>query len=182
MSSASSNPTGRWSRNRWESIILIMVLVVMSLQISMRFGGGLPDWDASADANESHSKNLPQFLERFQSRPGYEPSMPESLWAGQENPFYTDRFTPPPKPPPAPAPTTRELSVTFQGWFESSQGEVQAFMSLDDKQVKGAAGSQVGSDLIIESIESKQLILKSSDGVKHSIPFSQPTKIVIPLP
>ena len=34
-----------WSRNRLESIVLLIVVIIMSFQLSSHFGGELPDFD-----------------------------------------------------------------------------------------------------------------------------------------
>ena len=86
------------------------------------------------------------------------------------------------RPPPRAGPTTKEVTILFQGWFESSQEQLQAFVSLDGKKAKGGVKDAIGENLTIEAIEAGQLIVKSADEIQHTIPFKKPTKITIPLP
>ncbi len=168
-----------WSRNRIESIVLLIVVIIMTFQLSSHFGGELPDFD---ETDLSLAPSQPGFLNRLADRPSYTPSQTNATWQGASNPFFTDYFTPPPEPLPPPKPTTKEVTILFHGWFESSQGQLQAFVSLDGKKAKGGVKDAVGENLTIEAIEAGQLIVKSADEIQHTIPFKKPTKITTPLP
>lgn len=168
-----------WSRNRIESIVLLGVVIIMSFQLSSHFGGALPDFD---ETDLYLAPSQPGFLNRLAYRPSYNPSQTNATWQGESNPFFTDYFMPPPEPLPPPKPTTKEVTILFQGWFESSQEQLQAFVILDGKKAKGGVKDTIGENIIIEAIESGQLIVKSTDEIQHAIPFSKSTKITIPLP
>ena len=51
-----------WSRNRLESIVLLIVVMIMSFQLSSHFGGELPDFD---EADLSLAPSQPGFLNRL---------------------------------------------------------------------------------------------------------------------
>jgi len=94
-----------WSRNRLESIVLLIVVIIMSFQLSSHFGGELPDFD---EADLSLAPSQPGFLYRLADRPSYTPSQTNATWQGASNPFFTDYFTHPPSRCPHPSPRPRK--------------------------------------------------------------------------
>ena len=66
------------------------------------------------------------------------------------------------------------MTIPFQGWFESSQEQLQAFVSLDGKKAKGGVKDAIKENLTVEAIEAEQLIVKSADEIQHTIPFKTP--------
>jgi len=121
--------------------VLLIVVIIMGFQLSSHFGGELPDFD---ETDLSLAPSQLGFLNRLADRPSYTPSQTDATWQGASNPFFTDYFTPPPEPLPPPKPTNKEVTILFHGWFESSQGQLRAFVSLDGKKAKGGVKDSIG--------------------------------------
>ena len=78
-----------WSRNRIESIVLLIVVIIMTFQLSSHFGVSFPILMKLI----SLAPSQPGFLNRLADRPSYTPSQTNATWQGASNPFFTDYFT-----------------------------------------------------------------------------------------
>ncbi|MBN2506503.1 MAG: hypothetical protein JXQ71_07400 [Verrucomicrobia bacterium] len=104
-----------------------------------------------------------------------------------ENPFATRYFIPPVVPPPPP-PTTRQVQVTYHGYYQTGEAPARAFLTVDQKTVTGPVGSFAIKPWIIAGISPAEVTLTNSptDGKAaaqtHRIPFNKTASLEVPVP
>ena len=181
MNSTTFSMSSPWGRHRWISITVVVVGLVVAVLAGLRLGGdlpALPPITPSAQQTQKHPFDA-LLLRPAIARQDAEPSM-----MNESNPFYTDFFKPPPQPspaPPPPKPTMKEVEVLFQGWFESSSKEVEAFVSVGGERQIGSVDSALGDDLLLLEIHPDYIRVQSQDEKEHEIPFNKVVKLNIPL-
>ncbi len=144
----------------------------------LRLGGDLPDLPQIRSMDQE-SANHP--FHSLVNRPDISEVHSWKLVNDEANPFYTDFFKPAPKPEPPPKPTMKEVKVLYQGWFESSDKETEAFITIDDKKFSGTIDSKLSSEFTLLEIHSDYIRLKSNDDQEHRVPFSKSTPLKIPI-
>lgn len=168
-----------WPRHRWISLSVIITGLLMAALAGMKLGGDLPELVQLRTPDDGTSETpFPALM----NRPNPTDIVKGPKMMGADNPFYTDFFQPPPKPAPPPKPTMKTVKVVYQGWFESSSGEIEAFVSIDGKATKGAVNEALGADLQLLEIHSDYIRIKSKDDQEHKVRFSQTASLKIPIP
>lgn len=175
--SAAVKPTP-WSRHRWVSVGVMIAGLLMTILAAMRLGGDLPDLPQIRSSNQEASKHPFQTLV---DRPDLNGVNRWQIMRNETNPFYTDFFKPAPKPAPPPKPTMKQVQVLYQGWYESSAKEVEAFVTIDNKKHSAILDGKLGSSFTLLEIHSEFIRLKSNDEKEHRVPFSKPTSLKIPI-
>lgn len=97
-------------------------------------------------------------------------------------PFITAYFQPPPPPPPPPADIkkTRKVTLTYNGFFETSSGEKRAYVLVGETSNLLPLGAPVISDLMISNIQRTQLTLRRAVTQEVAVPFRGSTVVEIP--
>ena len=160
------------------SLVVIVAGLILALLAGWRLGGDLPDLPRIR--SEEALKAEPLFRPLLE-RPNLGPNDMAVVMSGENNPFYTDHFKPPPKPAPPPKPTMKQVEILYQGWFESSKHVVEAFVTLDGKKASAQAGQPLGKDFTLLEIHSDYLKLKSNDDQEHQVPFKKTTQLKVPI-
>lgn len=95
-----------------------------------------------------------------------------------QNPFYPN----PSQPPPAPAPVvTRQVPLSYQGFFAASSGEKRAYVQVEAKTVVGPVGTQVVAGYAISEITPGALTLTDAAGKKLTLDFRASKAIDVPI-
>ena len=83
-------------------------------------------------------------------------------------------------PPAVPAATTKKVSLTYQGFFETADGLKLAFVKLADSQVIGTNGAPVVVDYVIAEFDLKTITIRNATRT-NVLNFNIPTEIEVPL-
>jgi len=96
-------------------------------------------------------------------------------------PFTTAYFQPPPPPPPNPnVKKTRKVTLTYNGFFETSTGEKRAYVVVGGAMAMLPLGAPVISDLMLSNIQRAQLTLRRAVTQEVVVPFRGSTEIEVP--
>jgi hypothetical protein len=93
------------------------------------------------------------------------------------NPFYTTYYQPPPSKPP----TTRKVGLTYQGFFETTGGQKQAFLKVDDQLFVGPVGAKVVADLVVNNIALRTMTLTNSAAKTNVLEFNARQELEVPV-
>jgi hypothetical protein len=96
------------------------------------------------------------------------------------NPFYTAYFDPPKPAPPSQAPSTRKVRALYQGFFESADGEKQAYVRIDDELKIGGPGTVLVADLAIAEVGLRSLVLTNARAETNVLSFSREQELEVP--
>ena len=148
-----------WPRHRWVSVGVLIAGVLLTILAGMRLGGDLPDLPQIRSSNHEAAKHPFQSLV---NRPDLGGVNRLPLMKNETNPFFTDYFKPAPKPEPPPKPTVKQVEVLYQGWFESSGKDLEAFVTIDKKQFSAGLNGGLGPEFTLLEIDSDLESLFSS--------------------
>ena len=93
--------------------------------------------------------------------------------------FHTMYFQPPPPPKP---PTTRKIDLIYQGFYQTSSGQKQAFVKVAEGVVVGAIGARVVGDWVVDEINLRRLILKNGAAQTNLFEFNTKKQVEVPMP
>jgi len=179
MVTTESKPTyAAWPRHRWVSLAVIVAGLILALLAGWRLGGDLPELQ---QIRSEEARVAEPLFHALLHRPDLVDTHSGVVMSGENNPFYTDHFKPPPKPAPPPKPTMKQVEVLYQGWFESSKHVVEAFVTIDGKKASAQLDQPLGQDFTLLEIRSDYLELKSKDDQEHQVPFKKATKLKVPI-
>lgn len=178
VSKQSTSHSVAWPRHRWISVGVVITGILLTVLAGLRLGGGLPDLPRIRSDNQEAAKHP---FKSLISRPDLTRVNTWPKMNGESNPFYTDFFKPAPKPAPPPKSTMKQVEVLYQGWFESSNKELEAFVTIDKKKFKSSSETALGPEFTLLEIHSEFIRLKSNDDQEHRVPFSKPTQLKIPI-
>ena len=153
----------------WLGIILVRIIT--------QYGGRVP-------ARPDLPPNSPVAIQVH--RPGQVENAYSLAWIARfkpaknlSNPFYPNPTLPP--PPPAP-PSTRQIEVLYQGYYMTSQGVKQAYVTVGGRLLIGSTGSKVVGNLVIADISLRTLTLQDSTGKKLILDFMAKKPVEVPAP
>ena len=172
------NQTTLWPMYQWVSVGVMIVTLLMTFLAAMRLGGDLPDLPQIRPSSQVASKHPFQTLV---NRPGLPLIKSWPAMKNEANPFFTDFFKPAPKPAPPPKPTMKQVELLYQGWFESSGKELEAFVTIDNKKLSAGISGDLSPEFTLLEINSEFILLKSKDDKEHRIPFNKLTSLEIPI-
>lgn len=86
------------------------------------------------------------------------------------NPFYPSQIIQPPPPPPVEKGV--QVQMLYQGLYQTSSGDVKAFIQLPDKLIVGTNGAPLVHGLTIAEISPKTLILRDTKGKTFNLEFN----------
>lgn len=178
MNSQNTVHSAPWPRHRWMSVGVAIAGAILTVMAGMRLGGDLPVLPQIRSANQESATHPFQSLV---NRPALGHVNGWPVMKDETNPFYTDFFKPAPQPAPPPKSTMKQVEVLYQGWFESSSKDLEAFVTIDKKVFNGSLHQALSSEFTLLEIHSDYIILKSKDDQEHRVPFSKPTPLKIPI-
>ena len=162
-------------RNRWFVVGVHASLWFLLYLILTHLGGKAPDFrEANAPANPPQSPAPVAGLERL-FLPGIWPK--SVVQTNLLNPFYTLYFVPLPPPPP----TTRKIEVTYQGFYQSSEGTKQIGFKLDEAFKIAPIGAQIATELFIADATIQALTLTNVAAQTNIVPLNAKKEIIVPL-
>ena len=95
-------------------------------------------------------------------------------------PFATAHFIPAVAPTPPP-PTTRRVEITYQGYFQTTDGPLKTMLRLGDVFVTVPVGGVVVSNLWVASAAFKTLTLTNSAGQTNVVEVNAKQVLEVPL-
>ena len=101
-------------------------------------------------------------------------------WVAGQNPFDTTHFIPQTTPPP-PAPTTRIISLTYQGFYQTGEGQKQTIFRLGDAYVVAPIGARVATNLFIAEVTMQAMTLTNLEKQTNIVPLNVKREIVVPI-
>ena len=101
-------------------------------------------------------------------------------WVAGQNPFDTTHFIPQTTPPP-PAPTTRIISLTYQGFYQTGDGPKRALIRYGDAVVNVAVGTSVATNLFVAHVTATNLTLTNAVAQTNVLALNTKKEIEIPI-
>jgi hypothetical protein len=103
---------------------------------------------------------------------------PKSLGATNAlNPFFTTHFIPPQAAPP----TTRTIQLTYQGFYQTSDGPKHAIYKLGDVFIAAPVGAKVATSLFVAEATMQALTLTNTAAQTNIVPLNVKKEIVVPI-
>jgi hypothetical protein len=93
------------------------------------------------------------------------------------DPFFTTHFIPPQAAPP----TTRTIEVTYQGFYQTSDGPKHAIYKLGDAFVAAPVGANVAASLFVADASMQALTLTNTAAQTNIVPLNVKKVIVVPI-
>jgi hypothetical protein len=162
-------------RDRWIAILLLAGLLILLFLVLGDYGVGLPQFPRPV--RESESAVLPITEAQLEALLAPE-AVPVLRATNLSSPFFTAHFEPR-KPPP---PTTRKVSMIYQGFFESTDGDKQAFVRVGDANLTVALGGPVIADLAVSEISVPALTVTNSASRTNVLEFNKTVSVEVPAP
>ena len=160
-------------RDRWTAALLLAGLLVLLTLVLRDYGVGLPQFPTSG--HRSETTLIPVSENQFDGLIASS-SVPTLHRTNLSNPFFTAHFQPP-KPP---APTTRKVNMIYQGFVQSTDGDKQAFVRVDDTNLTAALGRPIVADLAVSDINVQSLTLTNSASRTNVLEFNKSTSVEVP--
>jgi hypothetical protein len=162
-------------RDRWIASLLLVGLLVLLVLVLRDYGVRLPRFPQPTRHSETafipvSDMQLDEMLAAA--------SIPALRSTNFTSPFFTTHFQPP-KPP---APTTRKVNMVYQGFFQSTDGDKQAFLRVDDANRTVALGRPVIADLAVSDIQTRTLTLTNSASRTNVLEFNKTVAVEVPVP
>lgn len=121
-------------------------------------------------------------VDRFGPLFGVEPFTMLLKTNGHRDVFATTHFNKPPPPAPAPPkPKTRTVELTFLGTLRSSDGDLTAYLRIDDQVSEVIPGAKVVQDWGVASVNRSTMVVTNS-AQTNQIAFQQTLKLTVPIP
>lgn len=156
--------------------LALLWICVLLIRETAQFGGRLPEQprlpQPSPVALQAHRPGLVENAYSLALFARFRPARNLS------NPFYPNPTLPP--PPPA-APLTRQIDVIYQGYYMTSQGVKQAYITVGDRLVIGATGTKIVGNMVIADISLRTLTLQDSTGKKLIVDFMTKKPVEVPV-
>jgi len=162
-------------RDRWIATLLLVGLLTLLVLVLSDYGIGLPQFPRPARESENSLIPISEAQLEELLAPG---GVPVLRSTNLSNPFFTAHFQPP-KPPP---PTTRKVSMIYQGFFQSTDGDKQAFVRVDDANLTVALGAPIVADLAVSEINVRTLTVTNSASRTNVLEFNQTVSLEVPAP
>ena len=162
-------------RNRWfiagvhAGMWLLLYLAVAGL------GGKSPEYrDADGVTIPPHSPVPVAALERLFSSGIWPKSLIDT---NRLDPFVTRYFIPPVAPPP----TTRKIEVTYQGFYQTSNGPKNTIFKLGEAFLVAPIGARIATNLFIADATMQALTLTNLAAQTNILQLNAKKEIVVPL-
>jgi hypothetical protein len=163
-------------RSRWFAACVHAALWLLLYLALTHLGGRAPEVrDMAAGATASQALAPVAALEHLYSEGGWPKSL---LGTNASDPFFTRYFVPPAPPPPA---TTRKILVTYQGYYQTSDGPKTTIYKLDDAFHVAPVGARIATNLFLAEATMQALTLTNSAGQTNILPLNAKTELVVPI-
>jgi hypothetical protein len=96
------------------------------------------------------------------------------------SPFFTRHFIPPPAPTPPP-PTTRKIELTYQGFFQTSDGPKQVIVKMGDTFLVAGVGTKMTANLFAAEATMQSLILTNSGAQTNLLLLNTKKEVEVPV-
>lgn len=169
-------------RSRWFSgcvhagLWLLLVLILTSI------GGKRPAFRETRPDPASVIAPVPVAKLEHLFAPTAVPAAKVDGWTASQNPFDTVYFIPQTTPP-APAPTTRMISLTYHGFYQTGASAKHALIRFGDALVSVAVGNSVATNLIVATVTATNLTLTNATvaGQTNVLVLNTKKEIEIPI-
>jgi hypothetical protein len=95
------------------------------------------------------------------------------------NPFFTQYFNPV-KTPSAP-PTTRDIELTYLGFYQTADGPKRAMFKLGDAILVAQVGSNATANLFVAEASMRSLTLTNPAAQTNLLPLNAKTQMKVPI-
>jgi hypothetical protein len=151
---------------------LLLILVIIKV------GGKAPDFRDSESSSTAPRTVAPiaKMVQLFEPAqwPGPLPSTEGS------SPFFTRYFVPVASPTPPP-PTTKKIEVTYQGYFETSDGPRNAVIKVADVFTVVPVGGSVATIFFVGEASMQSLTLTNPTAPPTILPLNSKKEIEVPV-
>ena len=162
-------------RNRWFVVGVHAGLWLLLYLTLTHLGGKAPNFrEADAVANPPQSPAPVAGLERLFLRGIWPKTLVQT---NLPNPFYTLYFVQPPPPPP----TTRNIRVTYQGYYQTAEAAKNAILKVDDLIMVAPIGTRITNDTFIKDITLLALTLTNAAAQTNIVGLNTNKEIIIPI-
>lgn len=162
---------GTPSQNALVTLTAFAVLGAILLDAALHLGGDIPALPKLS--TQARPPVDTQFDRRIQSLFSLPTNQFEETTQPDHSPFYTTQFLPPKKAPPPKKKATKKYEITFQGIYKTSSDEQKAFIVLANKFHAVREGNPIVDDLVLLSLDRRQIEIGKSDGPTVKIPFRE---------
>ncbi len=159
-------------KNLWLSLALLAGLIFLLVASALHLGGGMPALrELRSLASPGGPSVSSEYIDQWLTSKALTDSV---LKSNAPNPFFTLYFQPAPPPP------TKTVEVSYQGYIQTSQGNLLAYIRVADRLLVYTNGARVAGDLFIKNIEDLKLVLTNSVGATNVLEFNAKKGVVIP--
>jgi hypothetical protein len=157
--------------NLLSAAFIAVVLSVLALLVSFEMGGQFPELNMNSGGG-AHNEVIP--ISKLEPLFSEETLSFASSIQGLPNPFETEYFAPKPKPKPKPKPPEgQKFSLTYLGFFESSQGVKEAFIRIDGTTQSLSLESSLLKDHKLKSMETSKAVIVDGANNATELPFRE---------
>jgi hypothetical protein len=150
---------------------LLLYLALLGLR------GGSPGFRETYSSTASPRSLLPAArLERLFAANSW-PRIPAAT--NSLNPFFTEYFNPV-KPPSTP-PTTRDIELTYLGFYQTGDGPKKAMVKLGDAIIVAQVGSNLTANLFAAHASILSLTLTNPAAQTNLLPLNAKTQMKVPI-
>lgn len=165
-------------RSRSFAVGVHAALWVLLILVIIKVGGKAPDFrDAESSPTAPRTvAPIPKLVQLFEPAqwPGPLPSTEGS------SPFFTRYFVPVASPT-APPPTTKKIEVTYQGYFETSDGPRNAVIKVADVFMVIPVGGSVATNFFVGEASMQSLTLTNPTAPPTILPLNSKKEIEVPV-
>lgn len=162
-------------RSRWFAGLIhigLWFLVVLALA---GLGGRGPKFAETTTPSPSPRSPIP--IERIQTLFDAGIALRSLNATNLVSPFFTRHFMPPVLPPP----TTRKVELTYRGFYQASDGPMNAMLSVGDALVVGPPGYKAVANLFIADITWQALTLTNPAAQTNLLKLSTKKEVEVPI-
>lgn len=162
-------------RSRWFAACVHAGLWLLLYLAVTNLGGRAPEFrDTDAVSLPLHNLVPVAGLQRLFSQGAWPKLLSDT---NTLNPFVTRYFIPPATPPP----TTRKIEVTYQGFYQTSDGPKQTIFKLGEVFQVAPIGARIATSLFIAEANMQALTLTNLAAQTNILPLNAKKELVVPI-
>ncbi|HEY5911874.1 MAG TPA: hypothetical protein VJA21_14825 [Verrucomicrobiae bacterium] len=96
------------------------------------------------------------------------------------SPFFTRYFVPP-APAPPPAPTTRKIEITYQGFYQTTDGPKHAVLSVAGGLMVAQVGALVATNVYVADADLRSVVLTNTAAQTNTLTLNTKKEIEVPI-
>ncbi len=97
-----------------------------------------------------------------------------------QNPFFTTYFVPP-APPAPPPPTTRKIEVSYQGFYQTTDGPKHAVLTVAGGLMVAQVGGLVATNVYVADANLQSVILTNTTAQTNTLTLNTKKEIEVPI-